>query len=262
MFKRAILFEAALVCASAQVLSDQDEYPEFKEAMASWGYAWEAHKITTDDEFILTTFHITGLTTGNDGQENEVLNIRRKDYMPVVLMNGSACDAVSWVAEPPGRGVAKPLPLKLYDDGFDVWLAANRGTKYCQEHTTLDVTQPEFWDWSWAEMGLYDDTANIKFIKEQTGMPKVSYLGVSQGTVQMFYALTHIEDSFLKDNLFTFAALDPCTIAASEGDEMYKHGLLHFQDEGVFAFNGPNWDSDLQKICDTFPQDACDYAQA
>jgi len=34
----------------------------------------------------------------------------------------------------------------------------------------------------------------------------------------MFYALSHIEDSFLADNLFTLAAFDPCTIAVKEGD--------------------------------------------
>ena len=44
------------------------------------------------------------------------------------------------------------------------------------------MEDPEYWAWSWAEMGIYDDVANVKFVKEQTGK-KVSYLGVSQGTV-------------------------------------------------------------------------------
>jgi len=60
-------------------------------------------------------------------------------------------------------------------------------------------------------MGLYDDVANIKMVRDRTDK-KVSYVGVSQGTVQMFYALSKLEESFLKDNLYTFAALDPCTI--------------------------------------------------
>jgi len=109
-------------------------------------------------------------------------------------------------------------------------------------------------------MGLQDDVANIKGIKEVTGKPKVSYIGSSQGTVQMFYALAKIEESFLKDNLFTFAALDPCTVAVNEGTQMYEDGLLQWLDHGIFAMNGPNWDEDLQYICDNMPQDACDYA--
>ena len=87
------------------------------------------------------------------------------------------------------------------------------------------MDQPEYWAWSWAEMGIYDDVANVKFVKERTGK-KVSYLGVSQGTVQMFYALAKLEKEFFADNLFTFAALDPCTIQVDEGQDLYTDGLF------------------------------------
>ena len=30
--------------------------------MTKWGYSWEAFEVTTDDGYILTTFHITGTT--------------------------------------------------------------------------------------------------------------------------------------------------------------------------------------------------------
>lgn len=110
----------------------------------------------------------------------------------------------------------------------------------------------EYWDFSWAEMGLYDDVDNIKMIKEITGKEKVSYVGISQGTVQMFYALAHIEDSFLADNLYTFAAASPCTIDVSEGDTLYEEGLFHFEDYGIHVFGGPNWEEDYKTICDNF----------
>ena len=61
-------------------------------------------------------------------------------------------------------------------------------------------------------MGIYDDVANVKYVKNQTGAPKVSYIGVSQGTVQMFYGLSKMEEEFFADNLASFSALDPCTI--------------------------------------------------
>lgn len=44
------------------------------------GYSWEPHTITTEDGYILTTFHIL-----------ENLNksvIRNEDYKPVLLMHG------------------------------------------------------------------------------------------------------------------------------------------------------------------------------
>ena len=44
---------------------------------------------------------------------------------------------------------------------------------------SLKVEQKEFWEWSWAEMGIYDDVANIKMMKERSGAEKVFYLGWS-----------------------------------------------------------------------------------
>ena len=96
-------------------------------------------------------------------------------------------------------------------------------------------------------------------IKEKTGK-KVSYVGVSQGTVQMFYALAKMEDEFFADNLFTFAAIDPCTIDVTEGNRIYTEGLFHFKEYGIYAFGGPNWDQDLATICANFDQEICDYA--
>jgi len=76
----------------------------------------------------------------------------------------------------------------------------------------------------------------------------------------MFYALSKIEEEFLADNLYTFAALSPCTIDVSEGDTLYEEGLFKFEDYGIYVFGGPNWDEDYKTICDNFPQEVCDYA--
>lgn len=75
----------------------------------------------------------------------------------------------------------------------------------------------------------------------------------------MFYALAK-EEEFFAENLFTFAAIDPCTIDMTEGDRLYTDGLFHFADYGIYAFGGPNWDDDLNTICDNFDQEICDYA--
>ena len=132
--------------------------------MDFWGYTWDAHKIKTDDGFVLTTFHVTG----KKGHEIVTDHSRA----PIVVMHGLACDAETWVYVDPDdpqvitEDTAWPLPLHLFDEGFDIWMASNRGTKYCQEHETLDINTKEYWDFSWVEMGKYDDVANIKYVKE------------------------------------------------------------------------------------------------
>ena len=39
-----------------------EEYARFAQAMAKHGYDWEAHKVYTEDNYILTTFQILGKT--------------------------------------------------------------------------------------------------------------------------------------------------------------------------------------------------------
>ena len=51
------------------------------------------------------------------------------------------------------------------------------------QERVLEVTSWPYWDWTWADMGLYDDTANIRKMKEITGAEKVFYIGYSQGTI-------------------------------------------------------------------------------
>ena len=210
--------------AGQQVLAQTDEdlsdYSLFAFQMEEWGYTWEPIKVTTEDSYVLTTFHITGRV------DQEKQTPRDESLNPVVLMSGLQCDATTWLVQY-GTRVTRPLPLKLFDEGFDVYMAANRGTKYCQEHLTLTIEDDAYWEHSWAEMGLYDAVGNIKMINERTDK-KVSYIGVSQGTVQMFYALAKLEESVLGDMMFTFAALDPCTIDQNEGAHLYEDGLFHF----------------------------------
>ena len=98
------------------------------------------------------------------------------------------------------------------DAGYDVYLANNRGTQYSRKHVTLDpvADAAQYWDFSWAEMGRYDDTAFINFAVENSSFDKAIYWGVSQGTAQMFYSLAHLEESFHQEKTLRFVASTPC----------------------------------------------------
>ena len=66
-----------------------------------------------------------------------------------------------------------------------------------------------YWDFSFVEMGTIDAPAQIDYIRNATGKNKITYLGHSQGTTQMFYGLAKNEDYF-KDRINLFIALAPC----------------------------------------------------
>ena len=154
---------AAFALEQAATASD---YPRFATVMDRWGYDWEAVKVTTDDHYILTTFHVLG----------KMGEARTADSAgSVLIQHGDAGDGASWI----NNYQTQPFHLKLVDAGYDVWIGSNRGTEYSWAHETLDATQPEYWDWTWAEMGLYDDIANITAINKAAGVDKMFYLGYS-----------------------------------------------------------------------------------
>mmetsp|Transcript_29257 Transcript_29257/g.38966 ORF Transcript_29257/g.38966 Transcript_29257/m.38966 type:complete len:150 (+) Transcript_29257:14-463(+) len=142
-----------MIDSIAQVMNDTD-YPRFAEVMDKNGYEWEAHKVMTEDHYILTTFHVLG-------KKGEARDAPSKGT--VLCQHGDYEDGASWLAGFTGT----PFHLLLVDEGYDVWIGNNRGTDYSQEHETLSAKDDkDFWMYTWADMGLYDDTANISMIKE------------------------------------------------------------------------------------------------
>ena len=59
-------------------------------------------------------------------------------------------------------------------------------------------------------MGQYDQPAIIDYILNITNNSKLAYIGHSQGTTQMFYALSKYGDT-MREKLSLFVALAPVT---------------------------------------------------
>jgi pimeloyl-ACP methyl ester carboxylesterase len=152
--------------------------------------------------------------------------------------------------------------LQLVDAGYDVWVGSNRGTEYSQGHKKYNAkTSTDYWMFTWADMGLFDDVSNINTIKRVTGEEKIFYVGYSQGTAQMFYALSHVPS--LEQSLHRVVQLAPCFIPyfppPSDTVEYSNATIMQYQSKNIWAFNGPNWERDLPVLCTNFGKDLCDY---
>lgn len=66
------------------------------------------------------------------------------------------------------------------DAGFDVWMNNSRGNRFSRNHTYLDAdVDKEFWDFSFQEMGKYDQPALFDFILSKTRVKNLTYIGHS-----------------------------------------------------------------------------------
>lgn len=107
------------------------------------------------------------------------------------------------------------------DAGFDVWIANSRGNVYCRNHVSKDANQSSsgFWDFSWFEMGIYDQPAVIDYILKETATEKLHYVGISQGTTALMVLLT--EKPEYNDKIHVASMLAPVGYM-SHVDVVYK----------------------------------------
>lgn len=115
------------------------------------------------------------------------------------------------------------MPFLLANLGFDVWLGNNRGNKYSRSHLKYNPDKDkEFWQYSFHEMGLHDIPAIINHIKKETkSNRKITYIGHSQGTSQIFAGLILIPD-FYRENLNGLIGLGPVTNLGNVNSTLLK----------------------------------------
>ena len=91
----------------------------------------------------------------------------------------------------------KPFHLRMFDEVYDVWIADVRDTDYSLGHETLSPMEEAYWNLTWAELGIYDNVAITKTMKEITGAYKVLYVGQCRGSIMMQYGIAHRESDFM-----------------------------------------------------------------
>ena len=78
----------------------------------------------------------------------------------------------------------------LADAGYDVWLGNARGNVYSRQNNRMSPSHPDFWRFSWHEIGVIDIPTMIDFITAATGQQQIHYVGHSQGTTVYFVMLS------------------------------------------------------------------------
>lgn len=151
----------------------------------------------------------------------------------------------------------------LVNKGFDVWLGNTRGNKYAYSHVSMSPETKEFWQFSWQEMGQYDVPAMLNYIKKNTGVEKLIYIGHSQGTSMAFVALTHPETYKEMNNFIShFVALAPVALMTHLRQpaikELSQHRILTMKSLsalGMYQLTKNN--CDVKKSVETYYNTMC-----
>ncbi|XP_062105464.1 triacylglycerol lipase 2-like [Humulus lupulus] len=165
-----------------------------KSSVVSYGYKCQEIDVTTQDGYILNMQRISegrSRVSGGGGQKKQ----------PVLIQHGVLVDGLTWLLNEPEEN----LPMILADRGFDVWIANTRGTRFSRRHTSMDPSQPRFWNWSWDELVTFDLPAVFDHVYKETGQ-KINYVGHSLGTL---IALASFSEGRLVDQLKSAALLSP-----------------------------------------------------
>lgn len=223
-----------------------DALRTFEEVVEAHGYRIQTYKVTTRDGYILTLFRIPGALTEPKNQTKPVIFLQHGliDLSDTFIMN-------------------EPAPaFLLVDSGFDVWLGNSRGSFHSLDHLTLDSkVDKEYWDFTWMHMADYDIPAMIDFVLKEAKKPKLTYIGHSQGSLQMFAHLSSNPEFIKKLNIFI--ALGPVgTIKNIEVEFLRKAKEFPLFDllimNGVYEFL-PNFQANFlfYSVCEKFGK-VCD----
>ena len=160
-----------------------------------YGYPIEEHNVTTSDGYILTMHRIP------HGRNDTYTPDR-----PVIFhLHGLFDSSDSMVAHGPDLSPA----YYLANVGYDVWLANQRGNKYALAHVSLNISQPQFWNFSISST-LNDSQASIEYIRNHTNSDKIIASGHSFGNTGILAAIT-ADNDWYRDRISFFVALAPLT---------------------------------------------------
>lgn len=117
-------------------------------------------KATTNDGYELTMAHITSDEEGNLATKG-----------PLLLLHDQKRDGRSFFTY--YDTFSDPLTQRLFDDGWDLWIANTRGTKYSRTHTSLDADGADeatgakaYWNFDTTTVAAQDVPAMINKILE------------------------------------------------------------------------------------------------
>ncbi|XP_070383267.1 gastric triacylglycerol lipase-like isoform X1 [Dermacentor albipictus] len=141
------------------------------------GYPCETTYATTEDGYILQVDRVPYGIHENVSKPDRGngTSIRHPVLLVPAVFTASDLYFLNFPWQSPG--------FLFADNGFDVWSMNTREAKTYTSHITLSQQDPEFWKFSFDEMGRYDVATCIDHVLNATGATKLTIVAFSQGVL-------------------------------------------------------------------------------
>ncbi|XP_028035446.1 lipase 3-like [Bombyx mandarina] len=193
---------------------DTENNMQGPQLIAFHGYKVELHTLMTSDGYLLTVHRLS--LTGHIQTESKV----------VILHHGMLGSSDDFIL----LGKSRSLPYMLSEAGYDVWLANARGNKYSKMHSAKPADAPDFWDFSFHEIGLYDLSALINYVLQIRDKVEICLIGYSMGATSALALLS--TDSIYNEILKSVILIAPLVFMRQvKGPLKQFAGLTNNEDE-------------------------------
>jgi len=142
------------------------------DVIKKFGYKGENYRLKTADGYLLTIQRIF---------PNKIEQIKKP---PCIIMHGIFSLSLQFL-----QLQNDSLAFVLANNGYDVFLANARGTKY-SSHVTYPKNSSQFWNFSHHEIGYYDLPAIIDTVLGIRKAKKLFYIASSQGAAMSMVLLS------------------------------------------------------------------------
>lgn len=215
------------------------------------GYDVETHQIVTPDGYILTIHRIP--------------NYNDKVVQPVFLQHGLMSSSADWVITGPDHALA----FQLADLGYDVWMGNFRGNTYSKGHINPDISEENYWKFTWDEHAEYDIPAMLSHMQNLTKQSSYFYIGHSMGTLSYFTACNY--HAWVCDDTKLMVGYGPHTTVPHLKSPLFRLLSTFSHDVdwilnaiGLYEFGPSNWFLKLlaDEVCDknTLGKEVCEDA--
>ena len=168
--------------------------------------------LETTTGYLNKLFKFTGDANG-DPLVNDSGEVTQGSKGPVLFVHSATKDCMSWLND--SVAVADSIPKLLFDDGYDVHLACNRGTAYSRAHETFDLATEaglaDYFNYNTQSVGTEDIEAWVDLILNNTSCSKVQIVTHGLGAGVVMSGLTGMANT-LAAKVTTVTNLAPCLV--------------------------------------------------